>query len=75
MESRRDREITLDPNHLWTQRGGPTRSGEERGRPPGEGGREVIEAVGTEESRECDNPNYYQPDYRTQVGDEARGMA
>ena len=26
---RRDREITLDQNHLWTQRGGPTQRREE----------------------------------------------
>ena len=37
--------------------------------------REVIEAVETEEGRNCDNPNYHRPNYRTQVGDEARGVA
>ena len=36
---------------------------------------EVIEAVETEEGRDCDNPNYHRPDDRTQVGDEARGVA
>ena len=34
---------------------------------------EVIEAVETEEGRDDDNPNEHRPDYRTQVGDEARG--